>query len=327
MNATAPNDILTSGPPPKYAMGVDDDGKMPAGMKSALIGSMVFHVALVITGMVGLPFLKKDFVDISPPIAIEMVEIGEMTTRNKPVEDTKPVEKKEPAKEQPKPQPVRTKPAPPPPVANDDILERPKEPVPPKPVEELAEPVKKKEEKPVEKPKPAPKKEQVKPKPVPAPNVPVDANAKPEEQDDAFKSLLIDLAEKKPVSTDNTGDKAAANTNPSPDAPISERVTASEMDVTRRQLGDCWGVMAGARYAEDLVVQVRMVMNPNKTLRQVTVVDQLRYNTDSFFRSAADSVIRAVHSPACNPLTTLPDGKYNNWKIMNVNFDPSKMLM
>lgn len=325
MNATAPNDMLTSGPPPKYAMHAPDENQMPAGMKSALIGSLVVHLVVVVIGTMGLPFFKKDYTDLSPPIAIEMVEVADITTRTKPVEDSKPVEKKEPAKEQLKPQPDRTKPTPPPPAANDDAPDRPKEPKAPTPVEDLAEPVKKKEEKPKEQPKPKaePKKEQVKPKPKP---VETKADAKPVEQDDAFKSLLIDLAEKKPESTDNTGDKAAANTSPTPDAPISERLTMSEMDAVQQQLEQCWKLMAGARYAENLIVEVRMFINPDKTLREARIVDQLRYNTDSFYRAAADSALRAVRSPECNPLR-LPDGKYNQWKDLSITFDPSEMLM
>jgi hypothetical protein len=42
------------------------------------------------------------------------------------------------------------------------------------------------------------------------------------------------------------------------------------------------------------------------------------------FRAAADSAVRAVYK--CNPIKNLPTNKYNSWKEMRLNFDPSMQL-
>lgn len=51
----------------------------------------------------------------------------------------------------------------------------------------------------------------------------------------------------------------------------------------------------------------------------------MRYMGDSYFRAAADSVLRAIRNPRCNPLE-LPADKYDLWKEMTVTFDPREML-
>ena len=53
--------MLTSGPPPKYAMHAPDENQMPAGMKSALIGSLVVHLVVVVIGTMGLPVPVIEF--------------------------------------------------------------------------------------------------------------------------------------------------------------------------------------------------------------------------------------------------------------------------
>jgi hypothetical protein len=102
-------------------------------------------------------------------------------------------------------------------------------------------------------------------------------------------------------------------------------MTMSEMEAVRMQLGECWKLLAGARYAEDLVVEIKLTINPDRTVRDARIVDQIRYSQDSFFRAAADSAYRAVFQTACNPLLLPPD-KYNEWNTMTVRFDPREML-
>jgi hypothetical protein len=47
--------------------------------------------------------------------------------------------------------------------------------------------------------------------------------------------------------------------------------------------------------------------------------------SDPFFRSAAESALRAVLNPRCNPLR-LPPEKYEQWQTMTLNFDPREMF-
>ena len=115
------------------------------------------------------------------------------------------------------------------------------------------------------------------------------------------------------------------NLKPAKLVPLSQQLTMSEKDALNKQLGECWSVLAGARMAENLVVDVKLTMNPDRTVQDATVLDQVRYASDSYFQSAADSALRAVRNPHCNPLNLPPD-KYEGWKVFTVTFDPKQML-
>ena len=44
-------------------------------------------------------------------------------------------------------------------------------------------------------------------------------------------------------------------------------------------------------------------------------------HNDPTFRAAADSAMRAVSNPRCQPWPLSPD-KYNSWRTITFNFDP-----
>ena len=281
----------------------------PPGMGGALMSSLIFHGAIIIVGIFGLPYITKDRVVDIKPIPIELVEISDTTMTNKPAEKSvpKPVEEK---KAPPKPEPERPKQAP------QQLSEVPPQAAKP-PIDDLALPAKEKpkEEKKVEKPKEKP------PTPKRRPTLIEDAKEAP--KDDPFASLLKNLQEQKPESTEGEGKEAVQEQ--AQNLPIGERMTISEMDALALQLRQCWNVLAGARYAENLVVELKLYMNSDGTLRQAVIVNQMRYGTDSIYRAAADSALRAVRDPYCTPFK-LPLEKYNDWKIINATFDPSQIL-
>jgi hypothetical protein len=97
------------------------------------------------------------------------------------------------------------------------------------------------------------------------------------------------------------------------------------MDLIREQIARCWNVPAGARDAKDLVVEIRVVVDPDGTVRQATIVDQARLGSDPFFRAAAESARRAFFNPMCRPLR-LPPEKYAIWKDLVVDFSPKDIL-
>ena len=68
-----------------------------------------------------------------------------------------------------------------------------------------------------------------------------------------------------------------------------------------------------------------MAMNPDATVREARILDQGRLHSDPFFRAAAESALRAVLNPRCNPLK-LPLEKYNQWRNMILIFDPRDMF-
>jgi hypothetical protein len=178
-------------------------------------------------------------------------------------------------------------------------------PKPDEPKEKLDEKAEKKTEK-----KPEPKKD--KPK-------------KTEEND--FDSLLKDLTptEKEQPDTDNIGEKM---TDPEPAPNISrfsDVLSMSEMDALRQQLSQCWSIMSGAANAEDQVVELAVVVNMDRTVSSAEVVDRFKYSSNPFFRAAADSAMRALRNPNCNPLNVPPE-KYDTWHKMRIVFDPKEMF-
>ena len=101
--------------------------------------------------------------------------------------------------------------------------------------------------------------------------------------------------------------------------------TASYADLVRNEVARCWNVPTGARDAKDLVVEVRLAVDPDGTVRQATIVDQARLGSDPFFRAAAESARRAFFNPLCRPLHLPPD-KYAIWKDLVVDFSPKDIL-
>jgi len=276
------------------------------GMSKPLVASLVFHAVVIIVGTLGLPYIKKD-IEIATPIPIELVAISDITQTNKPAERAQVAKEDKP--EPPKPEPERPKQPP------KQTSETPPRPVAAPPEEDLLpakEVVKKEPEKPKVKPKP--------PEPV---KRPVETKVEEKPQEDPFQSLLKNLQESKPDPSTEQG--TATTPQKATPAPLGETITMSEIDALRHQLSQCWQVLAGARYAEDLVVDMKLFVNPDRTVRMATVVDLARYNSDSIFRAAADSAMRAVRSPDCSPLRLPPD-KYEQWKDIVVRFDPSQIL-
>jgi hypothetical protein len=98
------------------------------------------------------------------------------------------------------------------------------------------------------------------------------------------------------------------------------------MALVRERLKACWIVPAGAYNAENLAIDVQAEFNQDATLKAETLIDTNdRYNRDPYFKAAADSALRALRNPACDPLP-LPPGKYDQWSSMTFRFDPKEML-
>lgn len=289
----------------------DSGFNIPPGMKTPLFISGAFHIALVIVALVGLPYFKSDDLPMPTAIPIEILPVSDMTTTNripvkappKPVEEIKekPIQKEKPPMP-PKVEEVKPEPKPKPKTPDKEkVKEKPKPVVPPLPTEKLKEPEPKPEEKVKEK------------------------TVEPEDQQE-FDSLLKNLQDSDPVVKDDLPEsKTAKDVVAAPEAAFSETMTMSEIDALRQQLSRCWSIQAGARYAENLVVEVRLIVSRERRVMSATIVDQWKYSSDSYFRAAADSAIRAINSPQCETLN-LPPERYDLWKDIIVEFDPRDML-
>jgi outer membrane biosynthesis protein TonB len=144
-----------------------------------------------------------------------------------------------------------------------------------------------------------------------------------------FEALLKNLTPQQSAPSSETTPRqarlTAARASSQPRAPLGSQLTASELDMVRQQIARCWNVPAGARDAKDLVVEIRVTVDPDGSVRQATIVDQGRMGGDAFFRAAAESARRAFFNPQCRPLH-LPAEKYAIWKELIVDFSPKDIL-
>lgn len=281
-------------------------------MRLPLIISASIHVIALLLIAHDMNFLPRRDFEIPNQITVELVEIAEKTETTKiETPPPRPVEKqaeKKTVKEEPKTPPKAIAPpsAPPPPEPEQVSVPTP---------EQKKEPEK----------KPEPPKQVAKPQPPQKrPQLPDTQKQQPENVDDGdFTSVLKNLLGEQPQQEAEKADDKAAPV--AQIASLGQRMTISEMDALRRQLERCWNIPIGAREAQDLVVDVQLVVNQDRTVRDAQIVDRRRYAEDSFFRAAADSALRAVLSAECNPLE-LPRDKYDQWRNMTFRFNPREMF-
>jgi hypothetical protein len=290
------------------------------------IASGILHLGLVLMFILGLPSFFRHHLPEETPLVVQLVKIGPETratqvAKTPPTPEAKPEVAEDvppPKPEPPAPEPPKIEPKPEPPqmVTPPDPQLAPPEPPPPAP---QPKPVPPAPLPPVPAPKPTVPLE-VKPVPVP-PAKPQPPKPKANQAD--FDALLKNLAKNDP--TRNQPDQPKAN-NPArhassqPIAPLGQQLTASELDLVKQQIYQCWNVPLGAREANDLTPEFRVTMNPDATVRAVELLNTERYS-DPFFRAAADSARRALFNPQCSPLK-LPLDKYTQWQTFTITFDP-----
>ena len=311
---------------------------IPDGIgRRGLALSAVLHLVLGGLFIFGLPTLFHPPTLQEMPIAVQLVTMGPETRAthpnpNMPEREAKP-EVPVPGPPTPKPEPeaIPPQPAPPPsaaaaPPAPPALPEQKPAPSPPPP--------------PLPEPKPAPPPPPPKPvekveAPEPTPERPqrtarIEAKAEAKKYDPGqFDALLRNLAvQDSAPSPDQPPQKvrtASGAASSQPRAPLGSQLSASEVDMVREQISRCWNIPAGARDAKDLVVELRVVVEPDGMVQQATIVDQARLASDPFFRAAAESARRAFFNPQCRPLRLPPD-KYEIWKNMVVDFSPKDLL-
>lgn len=294
-------------------------------MSPGSILSGIFHIALAIVVVLGLPNFSKKLPEPEEPSTVEVVTLAPKATA--PELPKPPVPKPpEPPKEQAQPEPT------PPAAAPPKVAEARPEPKPepkPEPPKEQAKPEPKVETK----PEPIPeKKAEVKPEPQEQPRKeepkkeePKKVEAKkepPKKEPDRFDAILKNLARQPaPQRPETRPVQQAAAPQPRQTAPnLSDQLARGELDAVRDRVRPCWNFPAGAPNPERLAVDIEVSMNPNGTVREATIVDRSRLN-DPFYRAAAEAALRAALNPACQPFP-LPPEKYNTWRTFTFGFDP-----
>ncbi|MBK66870.1 MAG: hypothetical protein CMP22_01920 [Rickettsiales bacterium] len=283
--------------------------------EKALLFSFVLHLAVIIALVIDVSFFDREFKEPEQIISVELVEIDELTQTTK-IEEPKKKEQA-PKKEDKKPKDA---------IAKSSVLppiEKPAADAVPLPDAE----------KKIEKPVTPPEIKKVKKKPtIKRPEVKDQELIKEPENDEPFQSVLKNIitsepepfkAEEEPEEVNEEAKETVEETTQR--APLGERMTVTQLEALRRQLEGCWNVPIGAREADDLIVDVKLTVNPDKTVSSATIIDRDRYNSDGFFRAAADSALRAILSQECKTLV-LPDGKYEQWKTITFRFNPSEMF-
>jgi outer membrane biosynthesis protein TonB len=313
--------------------------------------SVVFHVALIVVAYYGIPSLRRD-VMMETPIMVEIVNVAEITNAPQPevkpekqakVEEPKP----EPPKPEPKPEPPKpeVKVAPPPPPEPEPEPEPAPEPevaiVPPPPE---AKP--KAKEKPKPKPEPKPEvKKKPEPKPKPKPKAPAAlVKVKPKKKPkppDAFASVLKTVADLKrqPVPAQKEPEEKKKKEEPKASfedqiakALVSKKrsfdqskpLSISEIDYVRQQIAKCWNPPAGAKNAQDMIIEIAVAMNMDGTVRDARINNK-NIQSDPFLQAMAESALRATLNRHCQPFK-LPRDKFDRWKTMTLVFNPKEML-
>ena len=294
--------------------------------KGAFISSAVLH-GVVLT-LIAMEFSFARF-NAPPPPAILMVDLTKVKISDKTNLPPKTEVKKEQKKAEAKP--IPPKPKDPPKAQPTKVQEKKPEPPKPKPQPpakdsaKIIEPPKpKKEEK-----KPA-KKETPKPTPVPPPK---SEEPKKPQPADKLKSLL--------TSVEKVRKTAPTSAPPAPlpmdqqvttgieggsDGSLSQILTISERDLIASQLTKCWNIDPGKKDIDDAIVEIRVSVNKDGSVRDVQVVNSKQ---NGVFQSVADSARRAVwicdKDPEKSPFKMLAEkytDHYTDWKTILLRFNP-----
>ena len=105
---------------------------------------------------------------------------------------------------------------------------------------------------------------------------------------------------------------------------FGEKLTISEKDAIRRQFYRCWIVPAGAKNIKDYKVSIKLKLNEDGEVINSKIINNSKMN-NTFFRTLAESAVRAVNHPDCKRLK-VPKKKYETWKETILDFDPSVMI-
>ena len=102
-------------------------------------------------------------------------------------------------------------------------------------------------------------------------------------------------------------------------------LTLSEEDELKAQIFGCWSIPLGLPANEDLMVRIKLKLNPDGSVAKTEILDHARMNQPGqrFYKVLAESALRAVK--LCQPLR-VPSTGYERWKTLTLNFDAREML-
>ena len=267
-------------------------------MNRSLLISTGLHIFFILITAMSLPFLAKKPIDLPPIVSIELIQITDKT----------------------------------------NIPFAPK-------AKKIIEKIKEKEKKLVSEQAPPKKVKKIKPDAVPMPE---DMNKKvekikedkqnPEKIDNEVKQVsefekkelfdpnniaaLIDKSKVEKAETTKTTNKISQDQQKNVDL---SGLSLSEEDALKAQIFGCWSIPLGLPYNENLLVRIKLQLNPDGTVVQSEILDHARMNKpgQGFYKVLAESALRAIK--LCQPLR-VPTTGYERWKELQLNFDAREML-
>ena len=267
-------------------------------MYKNIIISSGLHFLLIFIATLSLPFLVKKPVDLPPIISVELIQITDETNIPFAPKAKKIIEKVKKKQE--------------------------------KLVSEQAPPKKVKKEKPDAIPLPDKKDEIVKkieekkqnPEKIEDEVKQVSEFEKDEMFDPNSIAALIDKSKEEQAETTKKLDKITQSQDNNMNL---SGLTLSEEDALKAQIFSCWSIPLGLPYNENLLVRIKLELNPDGTISESEILDHARMNKpgQGFYKVLAESALRAVK--LCQPLR-VPTTGYERWKELQLNFDAREML-
>ena len=278
--------------------------------------SFGLHIFLVIITAMSLPFLAKKPIDLPPIISVELIQISDKTNipfapkAKKIIEKVKEKEKKLISEQAPpkKIKKTKTKTV----VSLDKKLEKIDNQKP----ESLPLPektVKKIETKKETKQNPEKVVTEVKQ---------VSEFEKKDIFDPSDIAALIDKSKTESAETNKKLDKITQDQDKEMDF---GGLTLSEEDALKAQIFGCWSIPLGLPFNEDLLVRIKLQLEPDGSIIKTEIIDHARMIRpgQGFYKVLAESALRAIK--LCQPLR-VPSTGYERWKDMQLNFDAREML-
>ena len=267
-------------------------------MNRSIIISSVLHVILIIITAMSLPFLSKKPIDLPPIVSVELIQITDETNipfapkAKKIIEEIKEKEKKLVSEQAPPKKVKKIKP---------DAVPMPEDKV--KKIEKIKE----------DKQNPEKIDNEVK-------------QVSEFEKDELFDpNNIAALIDKSKIETADTVNKTDKVTQDQVKNLENIGLSLSEEDALKAQIFGCWSIPLGLPYNENLLVRIKLQLNPDGTVSQSEILDHARMNKpgQGFYKVLAESALRAVK--LCQPLR-VPTTGYERWKELQLNFDAREML-
>jgi colicin import membrane protein len=100
------------------------------------------------------------------------------------------------------------------------------------------------------------------------------------------------------------------------------QLSQSEIDALRKRLSDCWSPPPGIDATTKIHVSFRVLLKPDGSLAQQPVL--VEASASALGPALAESAKRALL--LCQPFTMLKPEHYDQWKDLQLDFDPQELL-